>query len=232
MGGTAETDPAASAEAAAAGGAARRRMLLHSCCGPCSTHCIRALRAGGVEPVVFYSNSNIDTRGEWERRLAALRTLCESEGVELRVDPYEPESWRAATRGLESEAEGGRRCDACFAHNLGRAAKEAAKSGLPAFTTSLTVSPHKNSARVFAAGRAAAASASATPGATPAPAFEEWNFKKRGGFAESLRLSRELGLYRQDYCGCAKSHADSLKRRAASSCQKPPSGAPGHQNQQ
>ena len=178
-----------------------KRILLHACCGPCSTHCVRELREGGVEPVLFFSNSNIDTEEEFERRLAALRAFAEREGVEVLVDAYDPASWERAVAGFEGEPEGGARCDRCFRHNLGRAAAKAAELGFGAFSTTLTVSPHKSSPRVFAAGREAAA---ANPGG---PAFEERDFKKRDGFLDSVRLARAYGLYRQDYCGCRFSRA-------------------------
>lgn len=179
-----------------------KRILLHACCGPCSTHCVRALREAGLEPVLYYSNSNIDTEEEWERRLAALRAFAGAEGVEVRVDPRDAAAWeREVAAGFEGEPEGGARCDRCFRFNLRRAAAEAARIGADAFTTSLTVSPHKSSPRVFAAGRAAAdsAPASSPPGA---PAFAEFDFKKKGGFQDSVALARKYGLYRQSYCGC------------------------------
>jgi len=179
-----------------------KRILLHACCGPCSTHCVRALREAGLEPVICYSNSNIDTEEEWERRLAALRAFAGAEGVEVRVDPRDAAAWeREVAAGFEGEPEGGARCDRCFRFNLRRAAAEAARIGVDSFTTSLTVSPHKSSPRVFAAGRAAAdsAPASSPPGA---PAFAEFDFKKKGGFQDSVALARKYGLYRQSYCGC------------------------------
>ena len=176
--------------------AAPHRILLHACCGPCSTHCVRELRESGVEPVLFYSNSNIDTEEEFEKRLAALRAFAAAEGVEVLVDDYDPASWERAVAGFEAEPEGGARCDRCFRHNLGRAAAKAAELGFESFSTTLTVSPHKSSPRVFAAGREAAA---ARPGG---PAFEERDFKKRDGFLDSVRLAKAYGLYRQDYCGC------------------------------
>ena len=84
----------------------RRRILLHACCGPCSTHCVRELRASGVEPVLFYSNSNIDTEEEFAKRLAALRAFAAAEGVEVVADAYDPASWERAVAGLEAEPEG------------------------------------------------------------------------------------------------------------------------------
>ena len=185
-----------------------KRILLHACCGPCSTHCVRALREAGLEPVLYYSNSNIDTEEEWERRLAALRAFAVAEGVEVRVDPRDAAAWeREVAAGFEGEPEGGARCDRCFRFNLRRAAAEAARIGVDSFTTSLTVSPHKSSPRVFAAGHAAAEAgrsafgASGGPGAA-APVFAEFDFKKKGGFQDSVALARKYGLYRQSYCGC------------------------------
>ena len=203
-----------------------KRILLHVCCAPCSTHCVHALREAGLEPVVYYSNSNIDTEEEWERRLAALRAFAGAEGVEVRVDPRDAAAWeREVAAGFEDEPEGGARCDRCFRFNLARAAAEAARLGVDAFTTSLTVSPHKSSPRVFAAGRAAAeavrtASGTAPRGADepappPAPAFAEFDFKKKGGFQDSVALARKYGLYRQAYCGCRFSKRRLRERMAA-----------------
>ena len=188
--------------------AGSRDVLLHACCGPCASHCVPELKSRGREPVLFFSNSNLDSRGEYERRLAAARRLAEAEGVRLVADPYDPASWERAVAGFEGEAEGGARCDRCFRHNLGRAAAAAAEGGFSAFSTSLTVSPHKNSQRVFAAGRAAAAE---TPGAPP---FLEADFKKKDGFLDSVRRAAALGLYRQSYCGCrfSKEAADARRR--------------------
>lgn len=177
-----------------------QEVLLHTCCGPCATHCVRVLREGGAEPVAFFSNSNIDSREEFERRLSALRSFAAAVGVRVVVDEYDHAAWRKAVEGLEGEPEGGRRCDACFRYNLGRAAAKAAALGIGSFTTSLTVSPHKNSCRVFAAGAAAAGNA---PGEVM---FREIDFKKRDGFLDSVRLARQYGLYRQAWCGCEFSH--------------------------
>lgn len=178
-------------------------ILLHSCCGPCSTHCVRELRGRGFEPTLCFSNSNIDTREEYDRRLSTLREFATRVGARVLADPYDPESWNAAVRGLEGEKEGGARCAACFRHNLARAAEKAEKEGFRAFTTSLTVSPHKKSAMVFAAGREAAAGRAA--------AFEDFDFKKDDGFLDSVRLTEKYGLYRQNYCGCKYSKVGSKK---------------------
>ena len=143
---------------------------------------------------MYFANSNIDTAAEYEKRLGEARKVAAAEGVELAAEPYDHEEWcREVAAGYENEPEKGARCDRCFKYNLEKTKRFAAKRGLSAFTTSLTVSPHKVSERVFAAGRAAA---------DETTSFLEENFKKQEGFKRSLERSAELGLYRQSYCGC------------------------------
>ena len=139
---------------------------------------------------MFFANSNIDTRDEFERRLGEARKLAAAEGVELVAEEYDHEDWlREVAAGYESEPEKGARCERCYRYNLAHAAAYAAAHGFDAFTTSLTVSPHKPSVKVFAA-------------ADGNPRFLREDFKKRDGFKISVKRSEELGLYRQPYCGC------------------------------
>ena len=172
------------------------KVLLHACCGPCASACAPALKCAGHDPALFYSNSNIAPPEEFERRLASLRILAEADGLALHADPPDHAAWLAeVAAGRENEPEKGARCSLCWRFNLRRTARFAAGNGFDAFATSLTVSPHKPSPAVFAAGREASAEAGGIP-------FLEIDFKKRGGFAKSLARSRELGLYRQSRCGC------------------------------
>ena len=173
-------------------------VLLHTCCGPCASACVPRLKEQNAKVVLYFANSNIDTREEFERRLEAAKTLAAAEGVEIFVEPYNHEEWlKEVAAGFEHEPEKGARCERCFRYNLKKTAEAAKRLGVSAFTSSLTVSPHKISEKVFAAGRAAA---------LPESAFVEENFKKREGFKLSLKRSTELGLYRQPYCGCEFSH--------------------------
>ena len=138
---------------------------------------------------MYFSNSNIDTREEYEKRFAEARKLADSEGVELVADEYDHDTWlREVAAGYEQEPEKGKRCERCYRYNLARTAAYAAANGFAAFTTSLTVSPHKPSAKIFAA--------------SEDPKFLHEDFKKRDGFKLSLQRSAALGLYRQSYCGC------------------------------
>lgn len=192
-----------------------KSILLHTCCGPCASACVERLRQDGLEPTLFFSNANIAPREEYERRLAAARQLAEAVGVTLVEDAEAShDEWlEKVAKGYEDAPEGGERCRRCFEFSLSRAAAYAASHGIPSFTTSLTVSPHKRSATVFAAGYAAAATCN---GQT---AFGLYDFKKRDGFRRSVALAKELGLYRQPYCGCE------FSRRQARPAGAHPAGA-------
>lgn len=172
-------------------------ILLHACCGPCATHCVETLRAAGYAPTLFFSNSNIAPASEYRARLDAIRKFAALTNMPLVEDSYNPGSWQSLVRGLENEPERGRRCHACFRHNFTRAAQFAAENGFAEFTTTLTVSPHKDSATIFEIGKSVADEIGASL------AFAPFNFKKNNGFLNSLRLADEYGLYRQTYCGCA-----------------------------
>ena len=166
-----------------------RKVLLHTCCGPCASACVPRLKAAGDAVVMYFANSNIDTREEFERRLAEAVKLAEAEGVGLVAAPYDHEEWlREVAAGFEDEPEKGRRCERCFRYNLAKTSEYLAASGCDAFCTSLTVSPHKPSLLVFSA--------------SDDPRFLKEDFKKKDGFKLSVKRAAELGLYRQPYCGC------------------------------
>ena len=180
------------------------RLLLHSCCGPCSTAVITRL-AQAFRVAVFYYNPNIDTATEYERRAEAQRHVIEAFNggangagnypVYYIEETYDSAPFCDAARGLEAEREGGARCDVCFALRLERAAQKAREICADYFCTTLTASPMKDAAAVNRAGFDAGKALGV-----------KWlwsDFKKEDGYALSLRISRELGLYRQNYCGCA-----------------------------
>ncbi|MCR5351499.1 MAG: epoxyqueuosine reductase QueH [Bacteroidales bacterium] len=137
----------------APGGA--REILLHACCAPCSGAVLECLRDSGIRPVVFFSNSNISPRAEYELRLSELRRYGDVMGVEVVADEYDHEAWLAAVRGLEREPERGARCAACFRFRLERAVRYAASRGLPVLATTLASSRWKDLDQVNAAGLAA-----------------------------------------------------------------------------
>lgn len=166
-----------------------KKILLHVCCAPCATACVERLLTEDRDVSLYFSNSNINTSEEFEKRLVCVEKIAGIFGVGLDVDPYRHDDWLEHVRGLENEAEKGLRCVKCFDWSLRRTAEKAAEVGIECFATSLTVSPHKMSSVIFEAGN-------------QYPDFEPWDFKKQDGFRRSRELSEKFDLYRQNYCGC------------------------------
>ena len=182
-------------------------ILLHCCCAVCASSCVERLLGEGRRVTLFFSNANIAPPAEFERRLEAMRKLAAIHDLPLYVDPPDHAAWLAHIAGYENEPERGARCPRCFGFSLARAAAKAAELGIGAFTTSLTVSPHKDSRTIFACGAAF-------------PGFEAHDFKKKDGFLRSNQLARQYGLYRQCYCGCEFSAAASSAASASSSAER------------
>ena len=176
------------------------KIIVQCCCGPCATACVERLLAEGARPVLFFANSNIDTPGEWERRLEALQTVGRVYGLDVAVEPYARDDWERCVVTPENALlpEGGARCAACFAYNFAKTAAYARRTGIDAWTTTLSVSPHKSRALLFEAGHAVALATHTR--------FLDYDFSLGGGFKRSVELSRLHALYRQRYCGCAIVH--------------------------
>ncbi len=168
------------------------KILIHACCGVCSGYPISLLKEMGYEPVVYFCNSNIDTKEEFERRLEAQKIVCMYHWVDLIEEDYRHEDFLREVRGLENEQERGKRCDVCIRMRLSEAAKKAKELGIKYFTTSLVISPHKNFAKITEIGK------SLEDGVE----YVAIDFKKKDGFMKTNKLSKNLGIYRQDYCGC------------------------------
>lgn len=171
------------------------RLLLHSCCAPCSTHCIEVL-ADAFELTVFYFNPNIFPKDEYLKRADEERRYLAEAHPEVGcvVADYDHEAFLNAANGLESAPEGGVRCGKCFELRLGAAAEHAKANGFEYFASTLTVSPHKNCALINEIGQ--------KTGEKTGVKWLPYDFKKRDGYADSVRLSARYGLYRQNYCGC------------------------------
>lgn len=168
------------------------KILLHACCAICSGYPILLLKEMGYTPVVFFSNSNLNSKNEFEKRLEAQKILCMYHWVDLIVDDYNHEEFLETVKGLEKEPEKGLRCDKCIKYRLKRTANKAKEIGISQFTTSLVISPHKNYEKITEIGQ------SLSNGIKYIPI----DFKKKDGFLKTNQLSKELGLYRQKYCGC------------------------------
>jgi len=151
------------------------------------------------EITVFYYNPNITERGEYQKRVQEEIRLIEAYNrqgrkIEIIKGDYEPDCFLDMARGLERCAEGGERCFRCYELRLRKTAELARRQGFGYFTTTLTISPLKNAAKLNEIGERLAEEY----GVPWLPS----DFKKRGGYQRSIELSREYGLYRQDYCGC------------------------------
>lgn len=172
------------------------KLLLHACCAPCSSSCIERLKEYFDLTVYFY-NPNMDSREEYSLRASEQKKLCEWFAVPLILEDYLSEDFLSIAHGLENEKEGGARCKKCFSLRLKKCADYAKANGFEYFTTSLTVSPLKDVERLNVIGKSV--------GESVGVKFLPSDFKKKNGYARSIELSRELKLYRQNYCGCVYS---------------------------
>lgn len=182
-------------------------LLLHSCCGPCSTAVVERL-AEEFNITVFFYNPCITDEEEYKKRKASQIKFIEAFNNE-RLDPeqatgrgvvhfmegpYNPGTFLELCKGYEDQPEGGARCSICFRQRLEKTAEMAGLAGCDYFGTTLTVSPHKNYKIISEIGKEIALKYGLT--------FLDRDFKKKNGFKRSIELSKQYGLYRQNYCGC------------------------------
>lgn len=178
-------------------------LLLHSCCAPCSSYVSEYL-SQYFHITVFYYNPNITERMEYEKRVKEQQRLIREMKVKYPISfvegNYEPELFYEAAKGLERTPEGGARCEKCFYLRLSETAKHCKAENYDYFTTTLTISPLKNAAKLNEIGEQVAAEYDVI--------FLNSDFKKKNGYKRSIQLSAEHDLYRQDYCGCVFSKAE------------------------
>ena len=173
----------------------RPSLLLHSCCGPCSSAVLERLRDHFLVTVLYY-NPNIEPEEEYLLRRSEQERLLSLLGGDVKWFPceYDHDAFAAFAPAMAEEPEGGKRCLACFALRLNKTAEYAKANGFEYFTTTLSVSPHKNADSVNRAGEEAARRFGIK--------YLYADFKKKNGYLRSLQLSAEFSLYRQNYCGC------------------------------
>ena len=182
---------------------AKPTLLLHACCAPCSSYCLEYLSETFDITVLFY-NPNIESEDEYNKRVNELIRFideCRSiEGVNLEILDYDNSEFYDAVQGLEDKEEGGARCFKCYELRLRKTAEYAKENNFEYITTTLTISPHKNSEKINEIGLKVA---------------DEYglkyllsDFKKNDGFKRSIELSKEYDLYRQSFCGCEFSKRD------------------------
>ncbi|NVM53111.1 MAG: epoxyqueuosine reductase QueH [Candidatus Helarchaeota archaeon] len=171
-----------------------KSILLHVCCGPCATHSIIELQRESFDVTLYFSNSNIHPKEEYIKRLDSLKDYVKKVNVPLIVDNYNPEEWFELIKGCEGDPEGGKRCQICIKTRLKKTVQYAKTHEFEWFTTTLTISPHKNTKMINQLGMQLAEEYSIK--------FLLKNFKKKDGFKKSIEISRYHNIYRQNYCGC------------------------------
>lgn len=184
-------------------------LLLHSCCGPCSSYCLEYL-SNYFKITVFYYNPNIYPSEEYFFRVDEQRKLIDKLDckypVNMIVGKYDVDRFYKTVKGMEKLKEGSQRCHLCYELRLREAATIAKSEGFDYFTTTLTISPYKNSTVLNEIGK----KIEEEIGVKHLPS----DFKKRNGYKRSVELSRMFGMYRQDYCGCifSKMEREAIKK--------------------
>ena len=172
-------------------------LLLHACCAPCSSYCLEYLSQYFKITLYFY-NPNIYPENEYSLRSEEARRLINEmtfkHPVTFLEGEFNPKEFYDAVKGFENEKEGGERCFRCYRLRLESAAKLAKDMGFDYFTTTLTISPLKRADKLNEIGEEL--------GEIYSVKHLSSDFKKKNGYKRSTELSREYGLYRQDYCGC------------------------------
>ncbi|MDZ7335576.1 MAG: epoxyqueuosine reductase QueH [candidate division KSB1 bacterium] len=169
------------------------KLLLHTCCAPCVT--VPRMRLQDEYDIYcFFYNPNIHPEQEYLRRLAELKRIARQLSIVVIEQPYDVDRWMNLIRGLESAPERGQRCQICYRMRLEATAQFAKQEGIEYFTTTLTISPHKDATMINRLGEELAGRYGVH--------FLSENFKKKDGYKQSLELSAQFQLYRQDYCGC------------------------------
>ena len=174
---------------------------MHACCAPCSSYVLEYLSAYFLI-TVFYYNPNIYPDEEYNKRVAEQKAFIErfpaKHPISFVEGDFDKERFYEVTKGLEKEPEGGKRCQQCFRLRLEETAKLAKEMQMDYFTTTLSISPMKNAQMLNEIGGALAKDYGIS--------YLYSDFKKREGYKRSVELSKEYGMYRQDYCGCVFSY--------------------------
>ena len=172
-------------------------LLIHSCCAPCSSYVLEYL-SEYFKITVFYYNPNIYPESEYTKRIAEQQKLIRDMEfrypVSFLAGKYDKEKFYEMAAGMENLKEGGARCMKCYELRLSEAAGQAAAGGFDYFTTTLSISPMKNAQKLNEIGLRV--------GEEYGVKYLVSDFKKKNGYKRSIELSKEYGLYRQDYCGC------------------------------
>ena len=185
----------------------KKSLLLHSCCAPCSSYTLEYL-SSHFDITVFYYNPNITDKEEYRKRVEEqIRFINQYpfyNQVSYLEGNYNPDDFYTVAKGKETQSEGGSRCFACYELRLQETAKIAKEKGFDYFTTTLSISPHKNADKLNVIGERV--------GEEYGVPFLPSDFKKKNGYKRSIELSKEYNLYRQEYCGCEFSKRAALDK--------------------
>ncbi|KMN77919.1 hypothetical protein VK98_17395 [Chromobacterium sp. LK11] len=182
------------------------KVLLHSCCAPCSGEVMEAMQASGIDFTIFFYNPNIHPQKEYELRKNENIRFAEQFGIPFVDADYDRDNWFERAKGMENEPERGVRCTMCFDMRFERTALYAHEHGFPVITSSLGISRWKNMQQINDCGVRAAAR-------YPGLIYWEYNWRKGGGSARMIEISKREQFYQQEYCGCAYSLRDSNRQR-------------------
>ena len=169
-------------------------IILHICCGICAAGAADALLKEGHRVSGYFYNPNIYPEEEYGMRLEAARRTAEHLGFDLVEGKYDPENWTPAVQSLGGEPEGGARCSICYRIRLEKAFGFMREMGADAFTSTLTISPHKPALEINRIGTQVGGTS-----------FMARDFKKKDGFNKAAALAKNWEIYRQHYCGCVYS---------------------------
>jgi len=170
-----------------------KKMLLHVCCANCSLHPYETLK-NDFDVTLYFYNPNIHPKEEYDKRLNFAKIAAQKYGLTLIEGNYDKNNWLEMTYKYRDNPEGADRCEVCFYMRLEKTAVFAVDNDFDIFATTLTVSPHKNSKIINSTGKMLSEKYGIE--------FFEADFKKQDGFKKTMLLSKELQLYRQNYCGC------------------------------
>ena len=186
----------------------KKTLLLHACCAPCSSAVLERI-SKYFDITILYYNPNITDEKEYQKRLQEIEKIVNELNIDnIKILPgrYNPQEFFDIAKGLEEEKERGKRCYYCYQLRLEETAKVAEKLHFDYFTTTLSISPYKNSKWLNEIGEKL--------NNKYEPTYLYADFKKKNGYKRSIELSKQFGLYRQDYCGCIYSKKERDLKKA------------------
>ena len=183
-----------------------KNLLLHSCCAPCAGEIMEAIAASGIETTIYFYNPNIHPKEEYEIRKDENIRFAEKLGFNFIDADYDKDNWFERVKGLEDEPERGERCTVCFDMRFERSALFAHENNYDTFATTLGISRWKDLEQINASGLKAANRYNDLD-------FWDSNWRKQGGSARMLEISKQEKFYKQEYCGCVYSLRDTNRWR-------------------